>query len=234
MVARVSRSKSLEILDILNSFYSLRRLEVLLGIPYQVLWRYINLLNDPEEKTAEKIVETVKRLRLLEKAAEEAYEKFEGDIYRLARYAGFIKLCSLLIESAVKELGVNYVYSASSEALPLASAVAVKLEAEVCPITCYFRCEGKGVATIHYISRAHGEIRFITVPKSCLQSERKAIIVDIVVDDLDKLSALKTLMAKFKVKPLALVALQTQHSILELEKLELGEVKILYPWSSQR
>jgi len=231
MVAKVSRSKSLEILSVLNSFYSLRRLEPLLGIPYQVLWRYINLLNVPEEKTAEKIVEIVDKLKLLEKAAEEAYLKFEGDIYRLARYAGFIKLCSLLIENAVKELGVNYVYSASLEALPLASAVAVKLEAEICPTTCYFRCEGKGVATINYVSRAHREIRFITVPKSCLQSERKAIVVDIVVDDLDKLAALKTLMAKFKVKPLALVALQTQHSILELEKLGLGEVKILYSWN---
>ena len=124
---------------------------------------------------------------------------------------------------------MNYVYSASSEALPLASAVAVRLEAEVCPTTCYVRCEGKGVVTVHYVSRAHREVRFLTVPKSCLQSERKAIVVDIVVDDLDKLSALKTLMAKFKVKPLALAALQTQHSVLELEKLELGEVKILYP-----
>jgi len=137
----VSRSKTLEILSVLNSFYSLRRLEVLFGIPYQVLWRYINLLNVPEEKTAEKIVETANRLRLLEKAAEEAYVKFEGDVYRLARHPGFIKLCSLLIESAVKELGVNYVYSASSEAVPLASAAAVKLEAEVCPTTCYVRCE---------------------------------------------------------------------------------------------
>jgi len=52
MVAKVTRSRALEILDVLNYFYSLRRLEGLLNIPFQILWRYVNLLNVPEEKNS--------------------------------------------------------------------------------------------------------------------------------------------------------------------------------------
>ncbi len=115
-------------------------------------------------------------------------------------------------------------FATSTEALPLAAVAAAKLESELCPTVCHVKFERKGLVTAHYYSRKQGEIRFITIPKSRLQPERKALIAEALVSDIDKLAAITSLMKKFKVKTAALIAVASICEEKEIEKLGVEKI----------
>ncbi|NHW44679.1 MAG: hypothetical protein HA491_02975, partial [Candidatus Verstraetearchaeota archaeon] len=130
MVKRSVRSRVLELLHALNFFYSLRDLEEVLGVPFQSLWRYVNLLSVPEEKTTEKILSKIQELNLVEGAVRKALSDADVEIWSLAREPSFLRLFSLIIEELVEKEGVevDVVVPLSEYAIPLASVVSMELE----------------------------------------------------------------------------------------------------------
>ncbi|MCX8209383.1 MAG: hypothetical protein N3G79_07070, partial [Sulfolobales archaeon] len=53
------------LLRLLKFFYSFKELEKRLGMPSQVLWRYVTLRATPEKDTAQKILAKIKEQRLV-------------------------------------------------------------------------------------------------------------------------------------------------------------------------
>jgi len=78
--------------------------------------------------------------------------------------------------------------------------------AEICPILRHVKLEKKGIQTMHYCSRKYLELRFIALPKSCLHRGGAALIVEAIVDDVDKLVALTNLLRRCNVNPVGRVA----------------------------
>ncbi|ABN69610.1 hypothetical protein Smar_0502 [Staphylothermus marinus F1] len=69
------KRRLLELLRILASFYSFRKLEEKLGIPMQTLWKYYMLKTIPEKQTAIKILQKIKDAGILDEIVREiSYE----------------------------------------------------------------------------------------------------------------------------------------------------------------
>ena len=220
------RSYVLRILDTLNYFYSFRDLEKMLGVPFQSLWRYVNLLSIPEERTAERILERVKALNLIEAAAREALSEAGDELWRLARTPGFIQLFSIIAEDAIGLGKLNTVVAVTEEAVSLATATAMELEAEVCYATDRVRLEKKGFLATQYRSRRYGELRFVAIPRSCVRDGGKSLLIDTVLEDVDRVSAIVALLRRARNDVVGYVAIAARGSDLEqLRSMGLGVVK---------
>jgi hypothetical protein len=211
MVKRSVRSRVLELLHALNFFYSLRDLEEALGVPFQSLWRYVNLLSVPEEKTTEKILSKIQELNLVEGAVRKALSEADVEIWGLAREPSFLRLFSLIIEELVEKEGVevDVVVPLSEYAIPLASVVSMELEKALCPVmTCNVKNEKEGFYVLHYISYRDGELRVIAMPKRSLQGKESALMLDIALEDPNHVEAVLGVMRRAKINKQSLIAIQ--------------------------
>ncbi len=211
MVKRGVRSRVLGLLHALNFFYSLRDLEEALGVPFQSLWRYVNLLSVPEEKTTERILSRIKELNLVESAIRKALSKSDLEIWSLAREPSFLRLFSLIIEELVEKEGeeVDVVVPLSEYAIPLASVVSMELERTLCPvITCNVKNEKDGFYVAHYTSYKDEELRVIAIPKRGLQGKESALMLDIALEDPNRVEAVSGIMRRAKIDKQSLIAIQ--------------------------
>jgi adenine/guanine phosphoribosyltransferase-like PRPP-binding protein len=226
MVKRSVRSRVLELLHALNFFYSLRDLEEVLGVPFQSLWRYVNLLSVPEEKTTEKILSKIQELNLVEGAVRKALSDADVEIWSLAREPSFLRLFSLIIEELVEKEGVevDVVVPLSEYAIPLASVVSMELERTLCPVmTCNVKNEREGFYVSHYTSYRDGELRVIAMPKRGLQGKESALMLDIVLEDPNYVEAVSGIMRRAKVDKQSLIAIQlSREAYLRLTDNKLG------------
>ncbi|MEM0320365.1 MAG: hypothetical protein QXS67_03020 [Candidatus Nezhaarchaeales archaeon] len=213
MVKRGERSRVLNILHVLNYFYSLRDLEEMLGVPFQNLWRYVNLLSVPEEKTAEKILSRIQELNLIEETVRKVLLDTDVEIWSLAREPSFLRLFSLVIEELVEDR-VDVVVPLSEYAIPLASIVAMELERPLCPVMLHnVRGEKEGFYVAHYTSCKSGELRMIALPRRSLHGKESALMIDIVVDELDHIETVAGIMKRAKIDQQYLIAIQLSKDI---------------------
>jgi len=211
MVKRSVRSRVLELLHALNFFYSLRGLEEALGVPFQSLWRYVNLLSVPEEKTTEKILSRIQELNLVEEAVRKALSEADVEIWSLAREPSFLRLFSLIIEELVEKEGVevDVVVPLSEYAIPLASIVSMELEKALCPVmTCNVKNEKEGFYVAHYTSCKDKGLRVIAMPKRGLQGKESALMLDIVLEDPNHVEAVSGIMRRAKIDKQSLIVIQ--------------------------
>jgi hypothetical protein len=211
MVKRSARSRVLELLHALNFFYSLRDLEEALGVPFQSLWRYVNLLSVPEEKTTEKILSRIQELDLVGGAVRKALLGADVEIWSLAREPSFLRLFSLVIEELVEKEGVevDVVVPLSEYAIPLASVVSMELEKALCPVmTCNVKNEKEGFYVAYYTSSRDEELRVITMPRKGLQGKESALMLDIALDDPNHVEAVSGIMRWAKIDKQSLIAVQ--------------------------
>jgi len=222
------RSYVLRVLDALNYFYSFRDLEKMLGVPFQSLWRYVNLLSIPEEKTAERILQRIKQLNLIEKAAREALEEVGVEIWRLARAPGFIQLFSIIAEDVIGLEKLSSVIAVSREALTLATVTAIELEAEVCLASPRIKLEKRGFLATQYRSHKFNELRFVALPRSCAKDGGKTALIDTVLEDVDKVAAIVGLLKRSRSEVVGYVAIAARAEDVEmLESMGLAKIKVL-------
>ncbi|MEM1873170.1 MAG: hypothetical protein QXS85_05060 [Acidilobaceae archaeon] len=229
-----ARREAVRVLQILSRFYSYRVLERIYGIHFQNLWRYASLLSVPERETAERILEKTRELGLLERALREraAGSLANGGLHVLARDTGFLQLASYLVSRRLREEReerVDSVIAVSHEALTLATALALELEAEVCVASERARAEPRGVLLAHFRSRFSGEVFSLMVPKQCLDSGDSVVLVDVELREADRVSALASLARKAGARVEAIVVLRASREALaeverDLEKSRVIEV----------
>jgi len=165
---RYERQYFLQALQALNRFYSLRDLEKLLGVPFQNLWKYVNMLSIPEEKTVEKSLQKMKEANLIEKALQKALEKVKGNVWRLPRNVGFLKLYAFIAKELLGDVNIEYVLGMSEYSSPLATALALSLDSNVCIVKSHASYEDFTAVT-WYRSGLRRGIRFLALPRECMQ-----------------------------------------------------------------
>ncbi len=206
-VKTVKKAGVIKLLTLLNYRYSLRDLQTLLGIPYQTLWKYVSLTNMPEEKTSKKIVEHIEELKLLEKFVMETVEEARDDPYDIVRKPGFLTLFTIMVQNTFHDVKVGVIVPMSEYSLMPATALALGLRCDVCPaLTNHPLRKGKGFFTTSFMD--YGRYVSVAVPKHCLKSKNRALLIDVVLQDADKVEAYLGLLrsARVEVSGVAAVA----------------------------
>ena len=196
-VRGVKKASVIKLLTLLNYRYSLRDLQALLGIPYQTLWKYVSLKCMPEERTSRRIAERIEELKLLEKLVEEAVSAARENPYDLVRRPGFLALFTLMVSNALHDVRVGVVVPMSEYALMLATVLAMELHCEVCPALREGPPTRKGYYTT-YFSEC-GKAIIAGIPKHCLKDKGRAVLVDVVLDSVDKVEAFLAVLRSARV-----------------------------------
>ncbi len=216
-VKTVKKAGVIKLLTLLNYRYSLRDLQTMLGIPYQTLWKYVTLVNMPEEKTSAKIVDRIEELNLLEKFVRETVEEARNDPYDIVRKPGFLTLFTMMVKNVLYDVKVGVIVPMSEYALMLATALSLELRCDVCPALANHplkRCKGF-FTTCFTDNEKHVSV---AVPKHCLKNKNRALLVDVVLQDTDKVEAFLGLLRSARVEVSGVAAVISGKNVEEFVK----------------
>ena len=201
MVRRNTRSLAIKMLHALNYYYSLRDLEELLEIPFQVLWKYVNLINIPEEKTAKKILLAIEKRNLIRSALEDLMEKKKHELNTLYRDICFLRLASLILEEFVLKENIDCIIPLSIHALTLASIISTEMHIRLCPVFCHSTIYENEGFYIHYYTRGKAnEVDVIMIPRKCLQGVMSPLLLDYTIGEMDMLKTVIGVLRRIKIK----------------------------------
>lgn len=130
-------SKSLKLtafnlLRLLKFFYSFKELEKRLGVPSQVLWRYVTLRATPEKDTAQKILSRIKEQRMVEEAVSEIIVESK-EPWLLLSNPGILELSALkLVEEFGKAKAEVVLSTPDPYSAALAAVASIYLKARLC------------------------------------------------------------------------------------------------------
>ncbi|MEM0365884.1 MAG: hypothetical protein QXD80_01150 [Acidilobaceae archaeon] len=228
--SRDPRREAITLLRVLSYYYSFRDLEKMLGIHFQSLWRYATLNSVPEKDTAERILYKVRELNIIKSIIDNELNGAEGEYHILARSPGFTNILAYIITDTINfnsNMKLNSIIALSHDAISLATTIALNTEAKICYIQSESKLERGGFLTIHYKSKKYKELKSIIIPKDCIGEETNIAIVDIKLDDIDKILAVEGLAKKTKSKiTLAAFIIADKESYNELQQ-RLSNTKIL-------
>jgi len=183
------KSRAIKILTLLKRFYSLRELQETLGIPFQALWRYVNLSSYPEQETAEKILKKVNENKLIERALDKLLKEIEKDPLLLISRPSFISLYSFLVVSEIGKEKVDIVVPLSVASIPHATTIALELGCPICPVLKEYPLLERGIITFQVNNIARKTLEIYGIPKNCLKQRPKILLIDLFIYDLPKLES---------------------------------------------
>jgi len=203
-----------KILNIMRHYYSLRDIEKILDLPAQTIWKYVNLVAVPEERTVAKIIGKVGELRLIDKLIENSIKEFKENPVTVLSKPGFLKLFSYVTEDFVGGAKIDLVVPMSTTAIVLGSYVAAELPSLVCPFTENPPHDRKGYVVAYY--NDNNETRFVALPKSCLREKTTALLVDVILEEQDKLRNVVDVLSKNKIHVYGVVAVDSPDEVVGL------------------
>lgn len=185
-VDRKVRAAVPKLLVALNYAYSLRELEKMLNIPYQVLWRYMVLLTLPEKKTAELIMSRVSELNLLDKALRKAVEEASKNPYEVVRKPGFLALYSMHVREALGDQKIKTVFAVEPHDIILATALGKELNSEICPILSTYPM----LRDYKLITFFEEGLKTAAIPNKCIKERAGHVLAAVALKNPDLLEAL--------------------------------------------
>ncbi|MGC8975488.1 MAG: hypothetical protein ACP5KB_04740 [Thermoprotei archaeon] len=212
----VGKAYVFKILNIMRHYYSLRDLEKMLDLPAQTIWKYVNLVAVPEEKTVIKIISKVGELRLIDKLVENSIREFRENPVAVLSKPGFLKLFSYATEDFVSGAKIDLVIPISATATILGSYVATELPSLVCPFTENPPPDKKGYIITYYNSDK--ETYFIALPRSCLKEKTTTLIIDVVLDEPNKLMNVVDVLSRNKIHVYGVATVDSSDSVLDLAR----------------
>jgi len=182
---------SVRLLSSLKGFFTLKELESKLGIPYQVIWRYISLKSTPEKTTARKIIERIESLNLIEEALRRnlrvnRYNYIES--WRLMSNYKFLELMGYVISSFVGDEEVNVIVSPQGS-FPLALIASDWLKAKALSCMEHASLSLESYLRSSYVSLDRGAVVELYVP-SQIEVDDRVILVRDIVKNLESLEAI--------------------------------------------
>jgi adenine/guanine phosphoribosyltransferase-like PRPP-binding protein len=186
----------LKILRALNFFYSLRDLEEILNVPFQSLWKYVNFIGVPSDEVANEILEKLSRLKIIENTLNDVVKSNSNNYYNLVRNTGFIELFALVIEDKLRklDLDIDFVFSLSEEGISIATSLAQELGTEMC-FPLMNRNITEDIAKIlWYYSYSEKRYKYMLIPRECIHRDKKLYMVDLFIDDVEKIKSIMSLM----------------------------------------
>jgi adenine phosphoribosyltransferase len=196
---------TMKLLSALKEFYTFKELEEMLGLPYQVLWRYTNFLTTPEEGTARRILRLIREKRLIENALERNFEKINSisDIWEVVKNIGFLDLIAFEAMEALEGVEFDAVLAFPEESGVLGAVIAHWARSDVCVTS---RLVSIGEALVEYYRDNSLSLGFLAISKSCLPRRGRVVLATLMLRDRELLEAAIALVKKNSSTPIALVA----------------------------
>lgn len=205
-----------KILNIMKHYYSLRDIEKMLDLPAQTIWRYVNLVAVPEEKTVAKIISKVSELRLIDRLIENSIREFRENPVAVLSKPGFLKLFSYVTEDFVGGAKIDLVIPMSTNAIALGSYLATDLPGLICPFTENPPHDKKGYVIVYYNS--NNETHFLALPKSCLKEKTTALLVDVLLEEPSKLKSVVEVLNKSRIHVYGIVVIDSSDNVVDLAR----------------
>ncbi|MDK6028164.1 hypothetical protein QPL79_02135 [Ignisphaera sp. 4213-co] len=215
-----------KILKALNRFFSLRDLEQVLDVPFQSLWKYVNLIGLPSEEVVESISTKLAKLRIVDEILANEAKKFRSNPYSLSMNMGFLELYALKIAASLKNFDIDVVVSLSQEASTLATLVSNETGADLCIPLPNENLNPELIKVISYYSTASKKMKMLIYPRNCVKEEKKVFLSDLILIDLDKFEAVNALIKSKDSKVFGIATIYISKNALE--KLASHDIKIVY------
>jgi len=197
---------TMRLLSALKDFYTFKELEEILGIPYQMLWRYTNFLTTPEEGTARRLVQIIREKRLIENAFEKSFAKVKdlSDIWDIVKNIGFLDLVAFEALELLNGEEVDGVLAFPEEAGILGAVIAHWVRGNICVTT---RSVSLGDAVVEYFREDSLSLNFISVSRGCIPRKGRVVLATILLYNRELLEAAATVVKKSGAQPAALVSI---------------------------
>jgi len=206
---------ALKVLNVMRYYYSLRDIQKLLDLPYQTLWKYVNLISVPEERTVDRILSKLEELKILDRLIAESLSRLDQGLVNIVTKPGFLNLFSLITEEFVENARVDLVVPTSTHALLLSGSVAMELTCDICPFIDEALSDRKGYVTTHYLDTQNNEVKFIIASKTCLTDKHQALIIETLINTPDKIAAVVDVLKRFKIQVYGVLTLYSKKEAYE-------------------
>lgn len=223
---RNEKIKILKILRALNYIYSLRYLESLIDISYQNLWKYVNMLAIPSDEVAIDILNKLNNLKIVDKAITDIINNNRNNIYKIASDIGFLSLYVLKIEDSLKEYDIGIAIPLSEYSVPFSTILSWELGLRLCTPIFSRKVREPKIKIMWYYSQQENELELFLLPKTCIDEESEALLVDISLNDIEKLKAVLQLLKSSEISVKAIVTIYIGKECLEF--LDKTNVNIIY------
>ncbi len=158
----------------------MKELEEMLEIPYQVIWRYINLKSTPERTTARKIIGKIEELDLIDRTLERnLIVNSHGyvETWRFLNSFNFLELMGYQVAKFVGEEEINTIVSYPPSASSLAVISSDWLKSKACvsldhpdlSVEFYYRAS--------YVSHDKGRMVDVYLPGSIIKRGDRVLLV---------------------------------------------------------
>jgi len=195
----------MRLLSALKEFYTFKELEEMLGLPYQVLWRYTNFLTTPEEGTARRVLQLIRERKLIENALERNFEQVKSvsDIWSAVRNIGFLDLVAFEAMEALEGADFDIVLAFPEESGVLGAIMAHWARSDICVTS---RLVSIGEALVEYYRGSSLTLDLLAVSKSCLPRKGRVVLATLILHNKEMLEAAIALVKKSGSTPLALIS----------------------------
>ncbi|MEB2792737.1 MAG: hypothetical protein G5Z42_00230 [Caldisphaeraceae archaeon] len=176
------------LLGALKYFYSFKELEERLGVPAQILWRYVVLRTVPERSTAEKILKKIRENRMIEDVLVRYFRNKE-ELWSLLSNPGIMMLTGLKFLEELKDEKINsIVTSPENYSAALGSIFSTLFHTRLC-ISSHSPYSNHIISKNYKVSPEYFDV--IILPKECIPKKSKVALVAI---DGNKITMLSSLM----------------------------------------
>lgn len=161
------------LLRLLKFFYSFKELERRIGVPSQVLWRYVTLRATPEKDTAQKILARIKEQKLVEEAISEVISESK-EPWLLLSNPGILELSALKLVEEFRRAKAEVVLSTPDPySAALAAVASIYLKARLCiPSRILY---SNNVIVENYQSPS-GVLDVIAIPRRSMPNKSRVLI----------------------------------------------------------
>jgi adenine/guanine phosphoribosyltransferase-like PRPP-binding protein len=183
-----------KILKALNKFYSLRDLEQVLGVPFQNLWKYINLIGMPSNEVVENLMGRFSKLKIVDEVLSSESKKARSTPQNTALNIGFLELYAIKISRELRNRGVDIVLALSHDAIPFATLLSIEIDSDICIPVSNENLVTESVKPLTYFSHSLKRVEMLIYPRHCVKEGKKAFLTDIQLIDVDKMEAVVSMI----------------------------------------
>ncbi len=194
---------AVKLLNAIKGFFTFKELENILNISTQMLWRYTRFQTLPERDTASKIIDRIKKAKLIDKIVDKVLQVNEEGIIEIWRIISNLHFLNILGYIALEFTGnenIDVVFAFSDNAKPIATIIADWLRCKLC-ITETVPSGTKGYLVEIYASAPLSRVNTIFVPHELLPSGTKVLIVHDIARSGKGLKAAIRLVRKARATP---------------------------------
>lgn len=173
------------------------------------------MLAIPSDEVAMDILDKLNNLKIVDKTISDFVYNNKDNTHKLASDVGFLSLYILKIEDYLKEQDISSAIPLSDSSIPFATILAWELGLKLCVPIFSRKVKDPKVKIVWYYSYQNNELELFLLPKVCLEDASDVLLVDIILNDIEKLKAVSQLLKSSEVNVKGVVSIYISRDCLD-------------------